>query len=53
MILVLLPLWSSYLQPTPVQTMLRKAENELGWAAKANDPQHVYVRCLECINLRL
>jgi protease-4 len=49
----LMPLLSGFLQPTPVQAFLRKAESELGWVAKANDPQHVYVRCLECINLRL
>jgi protease-4 len=44
---------SSLLQPTPVQRILRQAEAELDWLSRANDPQHVYVQCLECSSVKL
>ncbi len=47
------PLLKTYFTLSPVQSFLRKTEEELSWLAKANDPQHVYVRCLECSSVRL
>ena len=50
---LLTPLLKSYFTLSPVQLFLHKAEAELGWLARANDPQHVYVRCLECDSVKL
>jgi len=47
------PLAQGLLQPSPVQQVLREMEQELDWMLRANDPQHAYVRCLECGSLRL
>ena len=47
------PWLASYLKLSPVQSYLKQAEQELGWLTRANDPGHVYARCLECISLRL
>ncbi|MES2603525.1 MAG: signal peptide peptidase SppA [Pseudomonadota bacterium] len=44
---------ASLLEPGPVQQTLRRVEQELDWLNRANDPQHAYVRCLECSGLRL
>lgn len=38
---------------SPTQVLFDKAREGLDWALHANDRNHTYVRCLECVNLRL
>jgi protease-4 len=38
---------------SPVQTLLDHAGTQLDWLLHANDPDHIYVRCLECVSMKL
>jgi protease IV len=47
------PVLSSLLPNSSLTSALQSIESQLGWIARANDPDYRYVRCVECTAVKL